>query len=134
MPELRRLLRALARWYAVVAMLVLIFALSSIPNISEPRRPVIPLDKVAHFGEYAALAFVLAGSLRRQARDRVPLALLLAAAVAFGALYGVTDEFHQSFVPGRDPALSDWLADLTGCAAGALASAVLLRVGHLERG
>jgi VanZ family protein len=108
MLDPRRLLRSIARWYAVVAMLGLIFALSSLPNVAEPRRPVIPLDKLAHFGEYAVLAFVCAGSLRRQARGR--------------------------FVPGRDPALSDWLADLTGSTAGALASAALLRARDLRDG
>lgn len=133
MRVLRRLLLFVSRWQAVIAMLALIFALSSIPNVAEPHRYVIPYDKVAHFGEYSVLALVLAGSLRRQAAGRLPLALLIAAAVTFGAAYGASDEFHQRFVPGRDPDVHDWLADLTGSLAGAMASAALLRAGDLRR-
>jgi VanZ family protein len=126
MTTLRRRLALVSRWYAVAVMLAIIFGLSSLPNLAEPHQQTIPLDKVAHFGEYAALGFTLAGSLRRQAGARQPLVLLLLAAVAFGALYGASDEFHQSFVPGRDPDVHDWLADLTGSTAGALLSAALL--------
>ena len=38
------------------------------------------------------------------------------------SLYGVLDEFHQSFVPGRQVSVLDWAADtigaVIGCAAG----------------
>jgi VanZ family protein len=52
--------------------------------------------------------------------------------VAFlGALaFAVTDEWHQSFVSGREPSLGDFLVD----AVGALAALVLLRlVGGSDR-
>lgn len=41
------------------------------------------------------------------------------AAVVLASLYGVTDEFHQSFVPGRMPDPADWLTDTCGAALGA---------------
>ena len=46
--------------------------------------------------------------------------LVVALAVACASLYGVTDELHQYFVPGRacDPA--DWLVDTCAAALGAL--------------
>jgi VanZ family protein len=134
MPSVRRLLRSVCRWQAVAIMLALVFVLSSIPNVGEPRGDVlVPWDKVAHFCEYAALAFVFAGAVRRQTAGRVPLVALLAVTAAFGALYGVTDELHQRFVPGRDPAVSDWLADVAGTAAGASASVVLLPAAAFRR-
>ncbi len=34
--------------------------------------------------------------------------------VAFVALYGLTDEIHQSTVEGRDASLLDWLSDFVG--------------------
>jgi len=37
------------------------------------------------------------------------VALLIA-----GALYGITDEWHQMYVPGRTPDLADWIADVVG--------------------
>lgn len=46
--------------------------------------------------------------------------------IALASLYAVTDEFHQSFVPGRvcDPA--DWLTDTLGAALGASAAVLAL--------
>jgi VanZ family protein len=48
-------------------------------------------------------------------------------AVVIGSLYGGTDEFHQSFVPGRTADPLDWVADTLGVALGAsLATAATL--------
>ena len=46
-------------------------------------------------------------------------ALVLMAAV-IGSLYGVSDEFHQSFIPGRFAALDDVVADMMGSIFGAV--------------
>jgi hypothetical protein len=46
-------------------------------------------------------------------------------AVALTAGYGMTDEFHQSFVGGRTPSAADWLADAAGAAV-AVAAIVLI--------
>jgi VanZ family protein len=40
--------------------------------------------------------------------------------------YGAIDEFHQSFVPGRDCNVWDWLADTLGAFLGALAVMLLM--------
>jgi len=129
----REMLLGVSRWYVVIAMLAIIFALSSLPNVAEPRQAAFPFDKVAHFGEYAVLGFALAGALRRDAPRRWPAAALIVASVAAAALYGASDEYHQRFVAGRDAAFSDWLADVSGATAGALASAVLVRRRELGR-
>lgn len=134
MTAIRRRLALVSRWYAVALMLAVIFGLSSLPNVAEPHEQAIPFDKVAHFSVYAALGLMLAGALRRQAGRRLPLVALLVGAVALGAAYGVTDEFHQRFVPGRDPDIHDWFADLTGSTAGALLSAALVPSRLLRRG
>ncbi len=134
MVRARELLLAVSRWYVVIAMLAIIFALSSLPNLAEPRHYTFPFDKVAHFSEYAVLGFALAGLLRRDAPRRWPLVVLLVGAIAAAALYGASDEFHQRFVRGRDPDVHDWLADLTGSTVGALASAVLVREPRREGG
>jgi len=102
------------RWALAFAYMALVFYLSHKPSI-----PVPPLfenqDKVFHFLEYLGLGFLFASctpsdtSLRR----RFWLAFVLA------SVYGVTDELHQSFVPGRDCSAADWLADTAGGWAGA---------------
>ncbi len=88
-----------------IAWALLIFIASSLPGGSVAVAS--PWDKLAHFGAYAVLAFSL-----RSAGAPASWAWFLAAA------YGVSDEFHQSFIPGRTPCAADWLADALGALAG----------------
>ncbi|MBI5190177.1 MAG: VanZ family protein [Nitrospirae bacterium] len=75
--------------------------------------------KAAHFTEYAVLAVLwhrgLAGVPGLDARRAVMTALAVSAA------YAASDEFHQSFVPGRTPSALDVLLDSAGAAAACLA-------------
>ena len=88
----------------------LIFALSSIPSLGTGLGTWdLVLRKMAHCAEYAVL-----GGLLQRAVGREPLAILL------GSAYAVTDEFHQTFVTGRQGAPLDWLVDTLGVAAGVL--------------
>jgi VanZ family protein len=103
----------------------LIFALSASPN----PLPFLPQsflhqDKLLHAAEYAVLAGLLVPGLRL-AGMRPALALVVALAAA--SAYGATDEFHQSFVPGRDADPLDWAADTAGATLGALAASAFLR-------
>jgi ABC-type Fe3+ transport system permease subunit len=80
----------------------------------------------AHFAEYAILAALLWYALRSTpalAGRAAPLAFTLA------VLYAISDEFHQSFVPGRHPDVRDVLVD----AAGALVAVLLLHRRSLKR-
>ncbi len=63
--------------------------------------------KTAHFTEYALLGFLWYLWLKK--RKYSPLTALAAT-----ALYAVTDELHQSFVPGRSCELRDVLVDTSG--------------------
>ena len=44
--------------------------------------------------------------------------------------YGISDEFHQSFVSGRTSSVVDLLADAVGALVGISGSWVLLRLRH----
>lgn len=77
----------------------------------------------AHFCEYALFGFLLQNALGCEAPAR--RAVLLAVATA--SAYGVTDEFHQLFVPGRACDPVDWLVDTAGAALGALVAWRTLR-------
>jgi VanZ family protein len=46
-------------------------------------------------------------------------------AVAFSAVYAVTDEIHQIFVPGRAAQFSDFVVDTSGAMFGACAALIL---------
>ncbi len=78
--------------------------------------PGIPhMDKVVHAVEYGILAVLLARAVRLTSLT-ASLPLVFAIALYFAVFYGVTDEFHQSFVPGRSADFDDLLADTIGAA------------------
>ena len=68
-------------------------------------------DKLLHFGAYAVMGVLALRALRHFTRSTTVLAWF---AVLFCSLYGISDEWHQSHVPGRDANLLDWLADSLG--------------------
>lgn len=70
-------------------------------------------DKWLHLVEYAVLGFLLARAMERIGPWGV-------APTIIGMLYGMSDEWHQSFVPGRDATLIDVVADTVGSAIGVL--------------
>jgi VanZ family protein len=72
--------------------------------------------KLSHVVGYGVLARLIEYALARPRHGR-PLALLLT------VLYGLSDEYHQSFTPGRQADPGDLLAD----ALGALAALWLVR-------
>ena len=86
------------------------------PKLPSPSN-IPSFDKVAHFGAYGLLATLWVRAFA--ARWQPGRAAFLAWAVA--AAFGVSDEFHQSFVPGRSTELADWLADACGAAVAVLA-------------
>jgi VanZ family protein len=55
------------------------------------------------------VSFALVGLLARWSFDGLPRAALLA--VLLTSLFGATDEWHQSFTPGRRAAVDDWALD-----------------------
>ena len=79
--------------------------------------------KGAHFTEYAVLGMLIRNALRRR-----PLAKGLQWAIPIGmsALYAVTDEIHQYFVPGRACRFLDMCIDTAGAAFGTAIFAAVL--------
>jgi hypothetical protein len=81
-------------------------------------------DKIVHFVYFGAIAACWAWWFppRSWKQHRLRNVLLC---VLFTSAYGVIDEFHQFFVPGRSCDPFDWIADtlgaFPGCAAGYLA-------------
>jgi len=95
-------------WLPVLAWAALIFALSSVPDLGTGLGGWdLALRKLAHAAEYAVL-----GVLLMRATGRGGLAF------ALGALYAVSDEVHQTFVPGRLGAPLDVAIDVLGVACG----------------
>jgi VanZ family protein len=114
--------RRLGLWGPVLLYCALIFALSSISSV--PALPGRMSDKTAHALLYSGLGFLaaraLSGGIGRPVTARVLFIVL-----AFSALYGLSDEIHQLFVPSREFDLKDMAADVAGGGIGAAALWVL---------
>lgn len=68
-------------------------------------------DKIYHAGAYGLMGIFTWRCFRHFINTPIILGLLT---VSFCSLYGVSDEWHQSFVPGRDSSYKDWIADTVG--------------------
>ena len=53
--------------------------------------------------------------------------------VLFTSVYGVVDEFHQSFTPGRCAGADDWLADTLGALLGAALCILVTKIVLKQR-
>jgi VanZ family protein len=107
----------LSRWGPVIAWAAVIFAFSSVSNLSTGLGTWdLVLRKLAHLTEYAIL-----GALTYRAVGRTWIA------IGLGSLYAVTDELHQAFVHGRVAAPLDWTLDTVGVVAGVLLVARAVR-------
>ena len=100
-------------WGPVVLQMAVIFAASSIPNLG-PLPGGVPAS-AGHSIGYALLGALLLRALARGRLSGVTWGRALAA-IVLATLYGVSDEAHQSFVPGRTPDRFDVLADCVGAA------------------
>ena len=88
-------------------------------------------DKLAHFLEYIPVGFLLTLWLFASGRFKTVFKLLLTVAVIVVAL-GVFDEFHQSFVPRRDPSIFDVFADTLGGVTGTL-TAIIFKLKVIKK-
>jgi VanZ family protein len=71
------------------------------------------VSKLAHVTEYAILGWLI-----QQARSGCNMQRVGWQSWLIAVLYAVTDEFHQSFTPGRTPAVTDMMIDSFGAAMG----------------
>jgi VanZ family protein len=95
---------------------------SALPQI----RGVFGFDKIQHLLAFTMLAAAIGPWFPLGLWQRRSIAIMLAVA-AIASVYGGIDEFHQSFVPGRESSVWDWLADALGALIGAGAAMGLAR-------
>jgi VanZ family protein len=102
-------------WVPVAAYMALIFALSAQPD---PPLPSQVSDKQGHSLGYMGLTVVVGRALAGGTASGATLGVA-SGAWAIATAYAASDEWHQSFVPGRSADPRDWLADAAGALAGA---------------
>jgi VanZ family protein len=145
--------RFLRYWLPVILWMTLVFSASTTLGRPEntsrfvrpillwlnPNMPEVTIEKIhlvvrktAHFVEYGMMGLLVwrlihFDSAWAPCRSREFLTALLVA-----ALYAASDEFHQSFVPGRQPAVRDVLIDCCGAGVGLAAIWVARRPRRQE--
>lgn len=89
------------------------------------------IRKTGHFVEYFVFSLLILRAIRAGREDtRLTWALV---AILIVAGYAALDEFHQSFVPGRTPMITDVLLDTSGGTTAQIIAALVLLWGHVRR-
>ena len=117
-------------WLPAVAWAALIYFISAQPEEAFERLGLtgLLLSVGGHLVVYFVLMVLLVVALRYSSSlspnhvYRVAFLLIV--------LYGLSDEYHQSFVPGRTATIVDWLVDLIGAGA---AWIILVRWEHRRK-
>lgn len=112
----------LSAWGPAAVWAAVLFFLSALHGVDDLPYLFPGEDKVVHVGLYGVLGATLVWG-RLRATSPPPVALL----VCLGVLYGASDEWHQAFVPGRDPSLGDWIADTVGVLLGYWITSMIVR-------
>ncbi len=121
--------RRFLAWLPALAWAGLIFFVSAQPKVTFQRLGFTgqALSVGGHLIVYFVLMILLVLALRASTNLSNKQVYLVAFFIV--AIYGLSDEYHQSFVPGRTPTLVDWIVDLSGAV---LALVVLLRWDHRQ--
>lgn len=117
--------RAAWLWGPPALYALAIFVSSSQSVVPSPPGPLS--DKHVHGLAYAGLALTILRALAGGAWSAVTYTCGWRAGL-LAVAYGVTDEWHQSFVAGRDPSLADLGADTVGVAVAVIAVVALARL------
>ena len=90
-----------------------ILGVSSIPDLAAPQIKFLAVDKLAHFLQYAVLAFLTQRSFSHWSPGlKIRTAVLCS--FMFVAVFASLDELYQNLIPGRFADLYDLAVDLGG--------------------
>ena len=98
----------------LIAYMLLILSVSSLPEESIPKVWLLNWDKLIHLVEYFILGILAMKSMNVISSSNLKIV------IPFGIFFGVMDEYLQSFISGRFSSGFDVLADTIGVIIGAL--------------
>jgi VanZ family protein len=106
-------LKVIKFWLPVILWLMVIFLFSSRPTLktSEIYWQDFIFKKSAHMIEYAILATLFYRALTASGVNKKEAGIY---SIILAATYGLSDEFHQYFTPGREPRIRDVIFDTIG--------------------
>jgi VanZ family protein len=99
--------------FPAIAIAVAIFINSSIPGYKFPEVGFRFFDKLVHVIEFFIFGFFVRRAFFYQSNENIKNSSFLISLIV-GILYGISDEVHQIFVPNRNPAIDDTIADAIG--------------------
>ncbi|MBI4090274.1 MAG: VanZ family protein [Candidatus Kerfeldbacteria bacterium] len=107
-------------WVYVGGWITVIFSLSSIPDLRSGLLPLwdLILRKIAHVAEFVVLGWLM---FRAFEVGSIPRMRAVVLAAVLSAFFAGTDEWHQSFVTGRNGSPLDALIDSLGVIVGVAA-------------
>jgi VanZ family protein len=115
----RRRWRAVLLWLAVIAWMGLVTWLSSKPGSYFPKVDMPEADKIVHIVLFATGAFFASGAML--VSISLPRKVTFGLTVAVISVFGMLDEYHQLFTPGRSGGdVGDWAVDTFGAFCGVL--------------
>jgi VanZ family protein len=129
-PALKRMMDAMAAsinskgakfikfWLPVLICMGVIFYFSSFKGKDIPSIFYFQ-EIVYHFSIYLILCFLFARALKNS-YSGMQLARIVLFSILFGIIYGLTDEFHQAFIPGRSVSGMDLFIDSLGSLTGSI--------------
>ena len=100
-------------WFAASLYALAIFLLAGQSYPLGVKHLPFLVDKAIHVLVYGAFSAVLFAALRHS-RPRTPPLVLASMAAVIAVLYGLSDEYHQSFIPFRRTDAYDLAANAVG--------------------
>lgn len=110
----------------VLAYAGMIFLLSSVSKMPFVIPSFFGFDKLAHLGVYYLFGCLICRWLLAE-KSHFANRHYLVLTIVIGTCYGLSDEWHQSFVPGRHATLWDVLFGSLGVAAAAFTYPVMIK-------
>jgi VanZ family protein len=112
---------------------LLIFISSSLPAHVFPAMAIFRYDKLVHVLLFGFLALFVYRALNLSYQDNRFSWLRAIVTIVLVTLYGLGDEVHQKYVPGRTSELADAIADVTGAGLAMLLIYVRTLLPHRRR-
>jgi len=103
--------RFLKFWLPLILWMGVIFFFSSLPDLKSGLKDDFILRKIAHILEFAFLTILLIRAIKR---ENLSIKKVIIFSLIIALFYALTDEYHQTFVLGRQGSFKDVGIDSIG--------------------